>query len=281
MKKLDNVIVSSNFEDNSNFFKLSANSLFNFMKQYEYLEYAIEHMAFQPRYYPENIEYLNLNQRGIALLEWYIPMSCFCDIPLHQIAVHTEAYGKFGIGLNKNFGIKKGIQPIQYLNNKSVQVQELSKLVNSLLESASDELENNAAADYIIDYLTYVKPITGKMKKSATSDDEIKKNFHDEHEWRYVPILETGELPSMLVDEDEIMAEKTSNIYSNSITQSKKGMLNFDVDDIRYIFVDNITNRDRLIKFIRSKKSGKRISKTDKDVLISKIIVYSELAEDW
>ena len=138
MKKLDNVIVSSNFEDNSNFFKLSANSLFNFMKQYEYLEYAIEHMAFQPRYYPENIEYLNLNQRGIALLEWYIPMSCFCDIPLHQIAVHTEAYGKFGIGLNKNFGIKKGIQPIQYLNNKSVQVQELSKLVNSLLESASD-----------------------------------------------------------------------------------------------------------------------------------------------
>lgn len=281
MKKLNNVTVSSDSENSSNTFKLSANSLFNFMKQYEYLEYAMQHMAFQPRYYPENIEYLDLKQQGNPLLEWYIPMSCFCDIPLHQIAVHTEAYGKFGIALNKSFGIRNGIQPIQYLNNKSVQVQELSKVMNGLLESSDNEIENNPAADYLIDYLAYIKPITGKMKKSADTDFEIEKNFHDEHEWRYVPMLEMDELPLMLVNEDEIMAERTSNIYTEAMTKSKSGMLDFAVDDIRYIFVDNSTNRDRLIKYIRSKRKGKRIPKGKKDVLISKIIVYSELAEDW
>ena len=58
-------------------------------------------------------------------------------------------------------------------------------------------------------------------------------------------------------------------------------MLSFNVDDIRYIFVDTNQNRNKLIKFIRQKRKGRRLNRQEKDILISKIMVYDELKEDW
>ena len=85
----------------------------------------------------------------------------------------------------------------------------------------------------------------------------------------------------MLIDEGDILAERVNNIYTNSLPLTKNGKLNFEVDDIRYIFVDTVQNRNRLINFIRSKRKGKKLSREEKDVLISKIMVYDELKEDW
>ena len=50
---------------------------------------------------------------------------------------------------------------------------------------------------------------------------------------------------------------------------------------MRYIFVDTDQNRNQLIRFIRGKRKGKRLSSHEKDILISKIMVYDELKEDW
>lgn len=121
--------------------KITANALFNFMREYSYLEKAILNMAICPRYYPEDISYLNLKYNSKDLTEWYIPMTCFCDIPLHQISYHAEGnsillndkgYGKFSIAFHKEFGIRKGIQPIHYLNTSSVQVEELTAALNNI-----------------------------------------------------------------------------------------------------------------------------------------------------
>lgn len=70
--------------------KITANALFNFMREYSFLEKVIFNMAISPRYYPEDISYLNLRYNGKDLTEWYIPMTCFCDIPLHQISYHAR-----------------------------------------------------------------------------------------------------------------------------------------------------------------------------------------------
>ena len=66
--------------------KITANALFNFMREYSYLEKTILDMAICPRYYPEDISYINLKYNSKDLVEWYIPMTCFRDIPLHQIS---------------------------------------------------------------------------------------------------------------------------------------------------------------------------------------------------
>ena len=48
--------------------KITANALFNFMREYSYLEKAILNMAICPRYYPEDISYLNLKYNSSHLL---------------------------------------------------------------------------------------------------------------------------------------------------------------------------------------------------------------------
>ncbi|HEP1832920.1 TPA: abortive phage resistance protein [Streptococcus suis] len=273
--------------------KITANALFNFMREYSYLEKAILNMAICPRYYPEDISYLNLKYNSKDLTEWYIPMTCFCDIPLHQISYHAEGnsillndkgYGKFSIAFHKEFGIRKGIQPIHYLNTSSVQVAELTAALNILINKDSDYSEDSdILMNFIFEYIRMIKPYTGKMKRRDRDNNviEIKKNFQDEHEWRYIPKLNPRELPLMLIEEEEIRAEEINKIYTDSILQTRDGVLKFDVDDIRYIFVDTVQNRNRLIQFIRGKRKGRRLSSQEKDILISKIMVYDELKEDW
>lgn len=273
--------------------KITANALFNFMREYSFLEKVIYDMAISPRYYPEDVRYLNLKRGSKDLTEWYIPMTCFCDIPLHQIGYHAEGnsmslndkgYGKFSIAFHKEFGIKKGIQPIHYLNNKSIHVGELTAALNILINKDSGTSEiNELLTNVIFEYIRMIKPYTGTMKRRDKDNNiiEITKNFQDEHEWRYIPKLNPRELPLMLVEEEEIRAEEINKIYTDSIPQARDGVLKFDVEDVRYLFVDTVQHRDRLIQFIRGKRRGKRLSSQEKDILISKIMVYDELKEDW
>lgn len=273
--------------------KITANALFNFMKEYSFLEKAILNMAIYPRYYPEDVSYLKLKYNSKDLTEWYIPMTCFCDIPLHQISYHAEGdsissndkgYGKFSIAFHKEFGIRKGMQPIHYLNADSIHVKDLTAAMNLLINQEVGDLDvNTFLTNFIFEYIRIIKPYAGKMKRRDKDNKiiEITKNFQDEHEWRYIPKLNPKELPLMLIDEDEILVEEVNKIYTDSIPMTKSGVLDFCVEDVRYIFVDNVQNRENLVNFIRSKQKGKRLSRIEKDILISKIMVYDELKEDW
>ena len=283
--------------DETNHSKITATALFNFMREYSFLEKILFNLSLSPRYYPEDISYLKLKYNSKDLTEWYIPMTCFCDIPLHQISYHAEGnpsspkdkgYGKFSIAFHKSFGIKKGIQPIHYLNEKSINVEELTNTMNLLLNPDIDGINRDSETNYILtnfifEYIRIIKPYYGKMKRRDKDNNiqVVKKNFQDEHEWRYIPKLKPNELPLMLIDEEDILVEEVKNIYTNSVPLTTKGVLNFDVEDVRYIFVDTVQNRDKLIKFIKKKRKGKRLSSQDKDILISKIMVYDELKEDW
>ncbi|HGD1433806.1 TPA: abortive phage resistance protein AbiGI [Streptococcus agalactiae] len=284
----DEIIVSEAVQS-----KITANALFNFMREYSFLEKVIFNMAISPRYYPEDISYLNLRYNDKDLTEWYIPMTCFCDIPLHQISYHAEGnslssndkgYGKFSIAFHKKFGIEKRIQPIHYLNENSAHVEELTNTMDLLLNQGGNSMEvNEVLTNFIFEYIRMIKPYVGKMKRRDKDNNviEITKNFQDEHEWRYIPKLNPKELPLMLVEEEDIRAEEINKIYTDSISQTHDGVLKFDVSDVRYIFVDTNQNRNQLIQFIRGKRKGKRLSTQEKDILISKIMVYDELKEDW
>lgn len=284
-----------NLETNTS--KITANALFNFMQEYSFLEKILLNMSIFPRYYPEDISYLKLKYKSKDLTEWYIPMTCFCDIPLHQISYHAEGnpsspedrgYGKFSIAFHKSFGIKKGIQPIHYLNQESINAVELTNTMNLLLSEDFEGLSeaskvNDIITNFIFEYIRIIKPYYGQMKRKGKDNQIqiIKKNFQDEHEWRYIPKLESNELPLMLIEEKDIVAEEVNKFYTDSIPLTTKGVLSFNVDDIRYIFVDTNQNRNKLIKFIREKRKGRHLTRQEKDILISKIMVYDELKEDW
>ena len=94
---------------------IQADTLFTFTRKLEFLIPYIKNKMISPRYCVEDISYLKIrNLKKIAF-----PMKCFCDINLHRIAEHLAWYGYYGLAFSKEWGMKKKIQPIQYINPDS------------------------------------------------------------------------------------------------------------------------------------------------------------------
>lgn len=264
-------------------YMVSANYLSNFMQKFDYLLCTLKRMSFVPRYCREELDYIELTNKGDKIKAIYIPMTCFCDIPLHQISVHSTSYGKYGIALTKEWGVKKGLQTIHYVTPKTEYMNQFENSFNRIIDIVSNNPDEtlDVISDTILDQLLYMKPITGSMS-SKTKIDMIKKNFHDEHEWRYIPKINSKYLPFIFtdpIDGDYVVIENKSQKLSESMKQLKYTYLNFEISDVKYIFVENDKDRDRLITEILSFR-GNRLKKIDKMLLISKIIVYSDFEED-
>ena len=128
---------------------IKSNSLFHFTPKEEYLLDILEN-GFWPRYCFEDIEWLipkdlknelekqeednfletltkELVKSNISSIAY--PMSCFCDIPLSKITAHTDFYGSFGLGMTKEWGIRKRLNPIFYLSDNSI----IPNLIQSFL----------------------------------------------------------------------------------------------------------------------------------------------------
>ncbi|HGA1022318.1 TPA: abortive infection system antitoxin AbiGi family protein [Bacillus cereus] len=251
----------------------SANVLFKFMGELRFLKEIIEKTAILPRYYEEKIDYLKIN--GWDKITF--PMSCFCDIHLNKLVPHMKNYGYYGIGLSKEWGIKKGIQPIHYINPYSPLKEDFSSIFSNIFKQSSEEREkNNNYNNYLLHNLFYMKPLEGEM---IVNKEYHTRNFHDEREWRFIPnVMEVGtDLP--LVLDQEQMNPNSYQVYSNGITKCPDLWLNFELDAIKYIIVRNPNDRAELIEFIIENKND--LSDIQKYTLISKILAFNELQEDW
>ena len=86
---------------------LSANTLIHFTKDKDVLKKILE----------ENFKVFNCRENillgGIAK-SFHIPMVSFCDIPLSQVKEHIEKYGTYGLGMTKEWGVEKGLNPVFY-----------------------------------------------------------------------------------------------------------------------------------------------------------------------
>lgn len=91
--------------------KQSANTLFHFMKELDYLKMLLSMKKIVPRYCTEDFSFLD---KGLPKL--IMPMKCFCDIYLNKLVDHRNLYGSYGIGFDKEWLVNQGIQPIQYVN---------------------------------------------------------------------------------------------------------------------------------------------------------------------
>lgn len=253
--------------------KQSANTLFNCMKELEYLKSVLTNEAIIPRYYPENLSYLNIkNVSNIAF-----PMKCFCDIYLNKLADHMRFYGYYGIGMSKDWGIQHGIQPIHYINPKSNLSQDYATIFGRAfnMEKAEEIELYSDYNDYLLGNLLYMKPIDGEMFR----DNKYElKNFHDEKEWRFVPDIKKASTELPLIIPLSQMNSKSYNMYSEGIKQNSNLWLKIEYKQIKYLIVHNSSDRSELIEFILKELT---INEPDKFLLISKILVFDELQEDW
>ncbi|VDG32523.1 hypothetical protein MUDAN_DOGOELCO_01779 [Lactiplantibacillus mudanjiangensis] len=258
---------------NPQYFNESANTLFNFMKRFEFLEMVIRNLRIVPRYSVEDISYLNLKSE-VNISNIAMPMLCFCDINLHQIQTHITSYGSFGIGISKQWGSEVcGIQPVNYINPASPLRDDMRLGLQEVFREHSASEDANA----LLTQLKFSKPLYGKMR--GVGD----KNFHDEHEWRYIPKIDGPEAYNFLHDGAEYYGKwmKDDSIMdrlSDGLRDLKRDCsIRLTPDAINYIFVEN---NDFAVKIIED-IDELNIEKETKHLLMSKIINLEQLKGDW
>lgn len=293
----------------------SANALFHFVNSSSYLVDALQRKALCPRYCVEDVGYLGINNGAIDVKEVAVLQKCFCDIPLHKVikpfpiqltnnnahltdtqkhqiekeVSHPELYGQYAIAFSKQWGERKTLQPVHYLNESSESVVAFSELFNSMIskEDLSDDM-----ADSLIKWMCFLKPLHGTMNRRCIKEDkfdyEIYKNFHDEHEWRFVPfnINETDSHYEAIVANPKIIKSDILKVMSNAIAEPrfKHVWLHYEYGDIRYIIVPDYNARVEIINTILNLDNS---SFTERDVdferssLTSKILVLEEVKKDF
>ncbi len=108
---------------------LSTNQLFHYTPKKEWLLNIIQN-GFKPRYSLEKLGLFD-NNNNIDLLEdlldmkpesqeqltdeFGIPMTSFCDIHLDLVSNHAKIYGKYALGLTKQWGEVQNITPVFYV----------------------------------------------------------------------------------------------------------------------------------------------------------------------
>lgn len=238
----------------------SANTLFHFETKPKYLYSIIEKMAIVPRYCVEDVDYLHIGIDQIAY-----PMLCFCDINLHKIQGHMDFYGKYGIAFSKEWGISKGIQPIQYVNPDSILRHDFTEAFQASMNGTG----KSAAQDYLLSHLYYLKPIQGTMQRNKES---VLKNFTDECEWRFIPDVSKDNLPQAIT-QAEIFSRQRLN---ETISICENCWLKFEAKDIKYIILQERNEFEQIVAMIAEKPlSSKEIT-----ALISKILVWPEVKGD-
>ena len=275
---------------------IKSNSLFHFTPKEEYLLDILEN-GFWPTYCSEDIEWLipkdfknelekqeednfwetltkELIKYNISSIAY--PMSCFCDIPLSKITAHTDFYGGFGLGMTKEWGIRKRLNPIFYLSDNSI----IPNLIQSfLLKTAPIDFWKSIQSEKtnqntIIQLMKFLKPLRGKMKVNGK---EVTKNFDEECEWRYAPASDENNLfPNFLPN---FLANNNEELQDSNIVTKKVASLNFEPSDIKYIFVPEDSNIPTIINKINTIFTN--YPEHERLLLLSKVISLDTIRKDF
>ena len=241
---------------------IKSNVLTHFTNSIDNLENILTN-NFIPKLCLEDYEYL-LNKE----YKMFIPMVCFCDIPLHLIHTHINDYGSYGLGLSKKWGIKNKLNPVIYLEKESILSESIGEILDNLPENTNTNILTNFWKIFCL-----LKPYQGINKLLKN------KVFYEENEWRYIPqkmhVIEGDSIFGLTLLKEEAKEESLNKI--NTIL-SKQPLI-FEPEDIQYIFIDNERERKSIIELIKNIKSIKYSSDTI-NTLCSKIISYEQIEGD-
>lgn len=275
-------------------------SLFRFSKDFESLQKVLKNGIY-PNYCEEDLSFDN--EKFVI----GIPMISFCDIPITLLDEHTSRYGVYGIGLSKDWGIKRGVTPTMYIANDAVLRSahyhimndfKLTEMVNSqefkdkmLRETVVRSLPLDMYAKTLNaqlqhDVNTY---IVGYMKKYEGEYKGRPINNYVENEWRFI-VPDTNKTKWMWskkeYDDWRFPKGIIKDVPKPKPTPSLiRYQLTFTPNDVKYILVKNMEFKKRVIEYIKTLKTfgSKDYELTDEDKLdlTTKIITIEQVKEDF
>jgi hypothetical protein len=189
-----------------------------------------------------------------------IPMVSFCDIPLSQTNQHVTHYGRYALGLTKEWGKDRNVVPIHYIYENSICANILSDIYDSLPKADFYTDCTCMKFDTRTAIFFYGKPYTGELLKRDRDTGKILDKgtvtFYDEREWRYVPfadqsIKEMREIPSGVRTMLSQREYETGEVFARASTILQEHYtLKFGAEHIKYLIVNKQEEIPELIDCI-------------------------------
>lgn len=211
--------------------------------------------------------------------EFAAPMVSFCDLKLSELK-HFLSYGKFGIGLTKDWANRNGLTPVMYINRHSDLMDRLIKGINGVYNHLGLAVENKKELENLYEaYLNvmntyrYIKNYDGELWRKGKLRNKNYR-FADEREWRFVPTFDM-EVESPLVGIDRIRTSQQKSAFNRKIEHIR---LSFQPDDIKYLVVERDADIGELITTLHQAKH--RFDEETRNRLASRILTVEQIVND-
>lgn len=228
-------------------------------------------------------------------IEFAAPMVSFCDLRLSELRNHMTNYGRYGIGMKKEWAARNGVNPVYYISSQAslpgdyiAAVQEIWRLREQLHPKASDSpfiTDNQQAAhalpkefdmddthSKLMELHRYMKNYEAPLYRQGKLENENYR-FADEREWRFVPAWNAV----WPLAPAEFMNDEGKKAYLNG--ECERISLYFEPNDISYIIVEFEQERDEIIRHIVESKELK-YEGGDVRRLTSRILSAEQIAND-
>ncbi|MDR2283805.1 MAG: hypothetical protein LBE37_11375 [Sphingobacterium sp.] len=210
--------------------------------------------------------------------EFAVPMVSFCDLKLSELK-HFLNYGKFGIGLSKEWANRKNLSPVMYINRHCSLMDDLITGLNGIyshLNLINDLPRFNDLSNHyhnIMNTYRYIKNYEGELIRQGNLTNPNYR-FADEREWRFVPKLNTqGVLPFVAISNIKTTEQKE---FCNRKVENIK--LEFTPEDIKYLVVESESDITDLINHLQNAK--RHFNTEIRNKLASRILTSEQIIKD-
>jgi len=199
------------------------------------------------------------------------PIVSFCDIPLSDSQQHFNAYGKYGIGLSKQWATNNGVNPVIYIDKDSLIAESIHELIKERRKDSSNLTKKQKRE--ILQIKSYAKNYSGPLKRNNVNTKNYK--FYDEREWRLVPDKNTINNEKFSVSLKHY--RKNKDKYNNRLKDCR---LTFSPSDISYIILERTSEIHYMINFLRNEYSNK-CNDSELDILLSRLCSAEQIIADY
>jgi hypothetical protein len=246
---------------------LSSNTLIHFTNHKEKLKQILE----------ENFRVFNCRETvilGGQNSTWHLPMVSFCDIPLSEVKNHISKYGEYGLGMTKEWGMRKGLNPVLYVAQQSFLSESYRTAWDHFnMEPEDEDIDDwNAPQRALADVLRYIKNYEADLTRNGVTTKNYR--FSDEREWRFVPPY--TEDCEMLLHTDYYNSGDNKNAADQKLESLR---LVFEPADIKYIIIRDDSEIAEFIDHLRRAK-GKNFSLHDVERLTTRILTTEQIMGD-
>ncbi|MET3077447.1 abortive infection system antitoxin AbiGi family protein [Pantoea leporis] len=162
------------------------------------------------------------------------PMVSFSDYEHNELHTKKITYGSYGIALCKKWAVANGLSPVNYIDKNSP----IALGLITLLKSRQNGSLPKHLRLSVIQLKCFTKHVYGY--NSYLGQDYF--NFKYENEWRYVPTIKDIKGNRISINFSKYIKQKV--MYNQKISSYP---LRFSLDDVKYIYVKNESERAILI----------------------------------